>query len=167
MNVGVIGGSDGPTVIFVSDNAPDWFNPFGLLLVIAILIPNIIYALRHKEFPAAEHAKLLIIAEQIGRYACMFLMVINLSGFGIMGGSFSSSAAFMLYLFGCPAAALLYWIVWVFYSGKRQLFSAMLLAILPSSIFLICGITRSDWPLTAAAVLFSISHTAITWQSHC
>ena len=44
-----IGGADGPTSIFLAGKLDmGWLNVFGLVMVILMLIPNIIYAVKHK-----------------------------------------------------------------------------------------------------------------------
>lgn len=48
-NVTIIGGADGPTSIFLSGKlGGGWLNTFGLILVVLLLIPNIIYAVKIK-----------------------------------------------------------------------------------------------------------------------
>ena len=44
-NISIIGGADGPTSVFVAGKlGMNWLSTFGLVLVILLLIPNIIYA---------------------------------------------------------------------------------------------------------------------------
>ena len=75
----VIGGADGPTSVFLAGRlGGGWINIFGLCIVIAILIPNIIYACK---FRGAENKctnKVMNILEQIGRYGCMLLLVLSI-----------------------------------------------------------------------------------------
>ena len=48
-NISIIGGADGPTSVFVAGKlGMNWLSTFGLVLVILLLIPNIIYAVRVK-----------------------------------------------------------------------------------------------------------------------
>lgn len=166
MSLGVIGGADGPTAIFVSSPGPDWFNPLGMCYIIALLIPNIIYAFRYPSPDTAPHSKTLLLLEQIGRYGSMFFMVINLCSIGLPEYCFPSFTSFLIYLIGCPVTLLLYWICWFFYGRKQSLFTALLLAILPTILFLVCGVIRQHWLLILTAVIFGIGHVAITWQSH-
>ena len=45
-SISVIGGSDGPTSIFLAGKiGTNWLNIFGLIIVALLLIPNIIYFL--------------------------------------------------------------------------------------------------------------------------
>ncbi len=47
----------------------DWFNYYGLIIMAIIMLPNIIYAVKHKDDASANYNnKAVIIAEQIGRY---------------------------------------------------------------------------------------------------
>ena len=45
-NVGIIGGADGPTAIFVTSALPRMLNPWGMAIILLIMIPNVIFALR-------------------------------------------------------------------------------------------------------------------------
>ena len=48
-DVTTIGGADGPTSIFLAGKVGDsWLNVFGLIIVILILLPNIIYEFKVK-----------------------------------------------------------------------------------------------------------------------
>ena len=56
-----------------------WFNYYGLIIMAIIMIPNIIYAVKQKDNMALEsHNKMIIIAEQVGRYGCFVLMIFNI-----------------------------------------------------------------------------------------
>ena len=58
-----------------------WFNGFGLLLIVAILIPNLIFAIRCKDgFANKQISPRLETAEQIGRFGCFGLMILNIPG---------------------------------------------------------------------------------------
>ena len=44
----------------------NWFNYYGLVIMVILMIPNIIYAATHKnEFASSYNNKIVIIAEQI------------------------------------------------------------------------------------------------------
>ena len=47
-NVGIIGGADGPTAIFVTSALPRMLNPWGMAIILLMMIPNVIFALRHR-----------------------------------------------------------------------------------------------------------------------
>ena len=52
-----------------------WINLFGAVIVVLILIPNIIYAVRYKQDETrTEIPTYLTVCEQMGRYACIVLM---------------------------------------------------------------------------------------------
>ena len=61
-----------------------WFNYIGLIIIILLLVPNIIYAIKIKEELKYQN-KVLDILENIGRYGSMFFMVLT---FPILGCSF-------------------------------------------------------------------------------
>lgn len=55
-----------------------WFNYYGLAVMAIIMIPNIIYAIKHTDDVMAYNNKPALIAEQIGRFGCIALMIFNI-----------------------------------------------------------------------------------------
>ena len=80
-----------------------FFNPFGLVFMILIMVPNIIYAAKCKKngvndfsnLPQTKFWKIQQVFEQIGRYGCFACMIFNIPGtyFG-----FASDNSFAIYL---------------------------------------------------------------------
>lgn len=156
MDFGIIGGADGPAVVFVTASQSS-FNSTGLFFVLLLLLPNLLFARKlPKQKPAG---KLLTILEQAGRYACILLMV---TGLGIFDFRIPSLSAILVYHIGNAILILLYWIFWLLFLRKQTHFTAMMLAVLPGCVFLLSGITLRVPVLTAAAVLFLAAHTQIT-----
>ena len=49
MDISIIGGSDGPTSIFLAGKIGfSWINTFVLVMVVLLLIPNIIYGFKFR-----------------------------------------------------------------------------------------------------------------------
>lgn len=138
-------------------------NVLGLLIVAIIMIPNIIYAMKFRNVENKCTGKVLNVVEQVGRYASILLMFVPL---GVWEFGFPSVFAMLVYVVGNGVLVLAYLIVWVFYFKKQTLPKAMTLAILPTCIFLLSGITLQHWFLVAAAVIFGIGHITITYQNN-
>ena len=51
-----------------------WINIFGAVIVILMLIPNIVYAIKNRGEKNLCTNRFMNAAEQIGRYACIVLM---------------------------------------------------------------------------------------------
>ena len=97
-SIAIIGGADGPTTVFLAGElGMGWINVFGLIFVVILLIPNIIYAIKVKDQKNRCTNKIMNIVEQIGRYGSMFLMVFNI---GLTEFGFASVFEFLIYLFG-------------------------------------------------------------------
>lgn len=59
----------------------DWFNLFGLIFIVVIMIPNIVFAIKYKDgFENKYQNKTIEIIEQIGRFGCFGFMIINIPG---------------------------------------------------------------------------------------
>lgn len=140
----------------------DWLHVFGLVIVVLLLIPNIIYFNITKNSIATAKCtnKFMNILEQLGRYACVFFMVVNL-GFYELG--FKSNESFSLWFIMTGIFIVLYWLGWIIYYRYKRLNTAMFLAIVPGIIFLETGISMSNYLLTISSVVFLISHIYVTY----
>lgn len=142
------------------------FNPinlFGFIIVAIMLIPNIIYGIKFKEAENKCTNKVMNIIEQIGRYASMALMVLPLF---VWEFGYSGVLMMLIYLIGNGILLFSNLIIWIFYFRKRSKGKAMILAIIPTGIFLLSGLTLSHWALVMAAVLFGIGHIYVTYQNN-
>ena len=159
----IIGGSDGPTAVFIAGKlGMDWLNVFGLILVIFLLIPNIVYAIKFKDQKNLCTNKFMNILEQIGRYACMFLMVFNI---GIAEFGFGSVEAFLIFFIGNVVLRLCYWFIWLLYFHKQSFCKQIALAILPTCLFLLSGITMRYCLLILFGVVFGVGHVYVTYKN--
>lgn len=139
------------------------FNLFGLLLMAAILVPNILFARRHPEaFTAPPQNKLLETLEQIGRFSCFGFMVINLPG-AVWGFWFPCSRE-VYFTYGIALTAL-YCLIWALCFEKATLFRALALSFLPSLLFLGSGVLLRSLPLILSALLFAPCHILISVRS--
>ena len=156
----IIGGADGPTAVFIAGKLGlDWLNVFGLILVILLLIPNIVYAVKVKDQKNLCTNKFMNILEQIGRYACMFLMVFNI---GIDEFGFGSVGAFFIYFIGNVLLMSSYWVIWMLYFHKQSFGRQITLAILPTCLFLLSGITMRHYLLILFGLVFGVGHVYVT-----
>jgi len=140
----------------------DWINLFGLIILIFLFLPNIIYFKKNKSVENRYKNKVVDIIEQTGRYGSMFFMVFNV---GLLEFGFRSKVAFVAWLLSSIILLLLYWGIWVLYfKSYRPLFS-MLLAIIPCVIFISNGYFHGHWLLIICGIIFGISHIYITYQN--
>lgn len=158
--VGIIGGADGPTAIFLTSVGPQWVNWAGVIFVLMLLLPNMLYLLKGAPQAPCKN-KALEIVEQIGRYGCMFLMVL---GPAIRNVGYVSLSGLIVYLFGNLALILAYWICWLFYFRQERKGLALALALLPVGLFLLSGFACHDYLLAILALIFGVSHVCITLQ---
>ena len=136
----------------------EWINPFGLVFMAIILVPNIVFAIRCKDdFANKWENKAIERIEQIGRFGCFGFMIVNIPGtcFG-----WWSDEAFALYLIADTLLVLLYCLIWILCFKKNSLFRALALSIIPSILFLFSGIMSRSVLLILSAALFCP-------KSHC
>ncbi len=141
----------------------EWFNVFGFLFISAIMIPNIVFAIRCKDdFANKWSNKAIEIMEQIGRFGCFGFMIFNVPGtwFG-----WWSDEAFAIYLVMDTLLIALYCAVWIVCWKKNTVFRALALSIIPSIVFLLGGVMSRSILLIVAAILFAPSHILISYKN--
>ena len=141
----------------------EWFNIFGLVFIIIIMIPNIVFAIKCKGgFENKWDNKAIEILEQIGRFGCFGFMIINIPGtwFG-----WWSDEAFAVYLIINAILVLIYCAIWIVCFRKNSVFRALSLSIIPSVIFLFSGIMCRSVLLIASAVIFALCHIMISYKN--
>ena len=141
----------------------DFINIFGLIFIIIIMIPNIVFAVKCKDgFINKWSNKVIEILEQIGRFGCFGFMIINIPGtwFG-----WWSDEAFAIYLIVNILLIFLYCLIWIICFRKNNLFKSLSLSILPSLVFIFSGIMSRSVLLTISAVLFAPCHILISYKN--
>lgn len=141
----------------------EWINPFGLVFMAVILIPNIVFALKRKDgFANKWENKTVQIIEQVGRFGCFGFMIVSIPGtcFG-----WWSDETFALYLIADTLLVLLYCLIWIVCFQKNSLFRALALSIIPSILFLFSGMMSRSVLLILSAALFAPSHIAISYKN--
>ena len=139
------------------------FNYFGIIFIIVLLLPNIYASIFKKElFVNKFDDRLLIKLENIGRYLCMILMVINIQD---LYGGFKSVEAFVAYL-GINIILLgLYYITWFIFYKFQSIYKNMILGIIPSLMFIISGILQNHLLLIISGIVFAYAHLRIIWKN--
>ena len=90
----------------------NWISWFGLGIVLLLLIPNAVYAAANKNTQPPRTSRILGLAEQAGRYGCMFLMIFHA---GLTEFGFASAEGFIAWLAGTGALLVLYWVFWLLF----------------------------------------------------
>ena len=139
-----------------------WINVFGAVIVILMLMPNIIYALKNKGEKNDCGNRLMNAAEQIGRYGCIVLMWLPLM---VWKFGFASVLEMLIYFAGNGCLLAAYWAVFAVYLKKKTRRRALVLAVLPACIFLLSGLLLRHWLLVIFAVLFGIAHIYFTQKN--
>ena len=141
----------------------EWFNVFGLIFIVVIMIPNVVFAIKRKDgFDNKWDNKFVEFIEQAGRFGCFGFMIFNIPGtwFG-----WWSDEAFALYLVVDGILVILYCAIWIICFKKNSVFRALALSVIPSVLFLFSGIISRSVLLTVASVLFAPSHIAISYRN--
>ena len=140
-----------------------WFNVFGLIFIVVIMIPNVVFAIKRKDgFDNKWDNKFVEFIEQAGRFGCFGFMIFNIPGTWL---GWLSDEAFALYLVVDGILVMLYCAIWIICFKKNSVFRALALSVIPSALFLFSGIISRSVLLTVASVLFAPSHIAISYRN--
>ena len=138
----------------------EYINVFGLVFMVVIMVPNIIFALRNKDsFENIYHNKALETAEEIGRYGCFVFMIFRIPSLTF---GWWSDEAFAIYLVVDVILILLYCLIWALCFRKESLFRSLSLSVIPSIVFIFSGIMMRSIPLILFSLLFAPSHITIS-----
>lgn len=136
------------------------FNYYGLIFIAIIMIPNVIFAIKNKDgYRNIYNNKAAEIIEQIGRYACMALMIFNIP-YTFIGFYFTFAET--IYLIANGVLVIAYCLIWIILWKKAGIVKALLLSVIPSLVFLFSGIMIASIPLTVFAVVFAVTHILIS-----
>ena len=139
-----------------------WINVFGAIIVVLMLVPNVVYALKNRGEENRCTNRWMNLLEQIGRYGCIAFM-----WFPLLVGKFSfrSVPEMTLYLGGNGALLAVYWFAYARYLRERTRRRALTLAVVPACIFLMSGLLLRHWLLVVFALFFAVGHIYVTTQN--
>lgn len=137
-----------------------WFNYIGLIVIIAFLIPNIVFAVTNKNgFENNYKNKTVETLEQIGRFGCFIFMIINIP-YAYFG--FAANGVKIAYIAVNGVLTLSYDIIWIIMRKKQGLLRSILLSAIPSVIFIFSGVAVASVPLMIFAVVFAPAHIILS-----
>ena len=140
-----------------------WFNYYGLIAIIVIMIPNIIVSFLDKSaFENKYSNKFFLITEQAGRYGCMVFMVFNIP-YTYFGFFFIN--ALQVYLIIGGLLLLAYCVGWAIFRRGKSKAKMLFLSITPTILFLFCGVMVSSIPLILCSIIFGIGHITISYKN--
>ena len=141
----------------------NWFNPYGLAIVAILMIPNLIYMVKCKEgFENLWQNKAVETLEQIGRFGCFGLMILNLPQ-TYLGFWFADGLTVYIVVNAVLLAA--YCAIWAVCFHQNSVFRALALSILPSILFLFSGVMIVSVPLIVAALIFAPCHILLSYKN--
>ncbi len=164
-------------------------NFYGIVTLVLMMIPNIIFYQKKKNMgtevvhqsgfmeqnyrlkrqgkddPGPNEVRKstsIEIVESIGRYGCIFLMIINP---GLYDYGFKSETAELWYYILSAALMMAYFAFWLILFKHDKKAIRLVIAILPCVIFAVNGVLILNPLLLAMNAIFAIAHIYITSKS--
>ena len=141
----------------------NWFNIYGLIFIVIIMIPNIVFALKCKDgFANKYNNKFVELFEQIGRFGSFIFMILNIpkTYFG-----FYFNNGLILYLIVDSILVALYCLIWAICFKKPSVFRALTLSIIPSILFFYSGVMIRSILLIIFSLIFAPCHILISYKN--
>lgn len=141
----------------------NWFNIYGLIFIVIIMIPNIVFALKCKDgFANKYNNKFVELFEQIGRFGSFIFMILNIpkTYFG-----FYFNNGLILYLIVDSILVALYCLIWAICFKKPSVFRALSLSIIPSILFFYSGVMIRSILLIIFSLIFAPCHILISYKN--
>ena len=139
------------------------FNILGLISIVIIMIPNIIFALKNKDgFDNKYNNKIIEILEQVGRFGCFIFMIINLPKVTL--GYWSSNGK-LVYQIVIIVLCIIYVGGWIVFWNESSVRKSLLLSVVPSLLFILCGILLLNIPLMVVSLIFAPCHIIISYKN--
>lgn len=141
----------------------NWINILQAAIIIIMLIPNIIFFIKNPYNHKKCKNIIINTTEQAGRYASITLMIFPIL---VKRFSFQSNTMAVFYVFITSLLLLSYLVVYFFYFKSISYNKAIILALLPSIIFIISGILLTHYLLIISGLMFGTAHILITLQNN-
>lgn len=139
------------------------FNLYGLIIMISIMLPNIIFSYKNKgEFNNKYKNKIIEFFEQIGRYGIFCFMIINIP---FLTKGYWFDHAEQVYIIVNSMLTIFYCLLWIVFWNKNNVAKALLLSVIPSIIFIFSGIVLLNIPLIILSILFAVCHIKISYRN--
>ena len=136
-------------------------NFWGLIFVVIILIPNIVFAISCKDgFENRYQNKLVETLEQIGRFGCFFSMFIVVP---YMNKGYWFQQGKAIYLILGFLFVGLYCLGWIVFWKENSIRKTLYLSMIPSLLFLESGVVSGNILLLIFAVIFAPCHILISY----
>lgn len=138
-------------------------NYYGIIFVLLLLAPNIVFAATHKDgFENLFHNRLVETLEQIGRFGYFAFMFI--SPRSVCRG-FVSDTAKTAYIVVSSVLVAMYILGWLIFWKEDSIRKSLVLSILPSLLFIESGILTRNFVLTGLSVVFAPCHIIISYMN--
>lgn len=140
-----------------------YLNYWGLIFVIVILIPNILFAITCKEgFENRYQNKLVEILEQIGRFGCFFSMFLIIP---FMNKGYWFNHGEIVYLILGVLLVALYCFGWTIFWKENSIRKSLYLSVIPVVLFVESGIISGNIMLVIFAIIFAPCHIRISYMN--
>ncbi len=134
----------------------------GIIIFLLIMIPNILYAIKHKEsFSNNFVNKKREIIEQIARYGCIIFLIFNIP---MTYTNYWFNNAKLIYIIVNSILVFIYLLAWII-NWKCKTIRACFLSITPSLIFIFSGVMILSIPLITFALIFAGAHVYISLKN--
>ena len=136
---------------------------FNAVIIGIIIIPSVAIAFRYKKFRNRCTNTAMNICEELGRFSSMLFMIVP---FGLKEFGFAHVNEFLIYLIANIVLLLVYIVAWLSFMKKQSYIKAVVLAVVPPAVFLVCGVTLRHFILIFTAAMFFVGHIYVVTSNY-
>lgn len=138
----------------------DWFNYYGLVIFVVLMIPNVIFFIKNKNgFTNKFDCKAIEYCEQAGRYGSFIFLIFNIP---YLYRGFFFDCGETVYIIVNAILLGIYLLTWIIMWKKNNLTRALILSITPSIMFIFSGVMILSIPLIVFSIIFAVTHITIS-----
>lgn len=140
------------------------FNIYGIIMLVLIMIPNIVYFQKNKDIDVKKmrESSSLEITENILRYMVILFFAVNT---GLFEYGFADKKLIAVWAIASAVLIAVYYAGWVKYFKCKTFAVEILLAVVPSIVFIFSGIMMRCYVALVLSVLFGIVHVYTTYKN--
>lgn len=137
----------------------DVVNVYGLLFVIIMIVPHIVYARTHTYDMKSIGNRAMVYIERIGKYCGAFLMAVNI---GVLEQGFTSELMKNFWLYSTAILIAVYIVLWILFFKTNRKWVAYALTVLAGLILMYCGLLQVKTLLLTAGIVYLVGELYVT-----
>ncbi len=137
----------------------DVINIYGLMFVIPLVVPHIVFVKTHKYNKSAFSNRAMLYISRIGRYCSIFLMFVNI---GVLEEGFPSDLMKNYWIASSVVLIVVYIVLWLFFFKRESKILAYAIVFVTAVIIIQSGLLQIKTLLFISGIIYLIGDIYLT-----